>query len=158
MKKFSTILTIIALILILCIPTNALAINNTDTKIIIENLENGDYIETVIESNSNPGILPMVSNTITKTKTKNYKNSSGTILWSVSVTGTFTYNGTTSTCTNCSKKTTSPGANWSIKSSSVSKSGNSATAKATATYKTATLTKDYSMSVTIKCSTNGKIS
>ncbi len=158
MKKFSIVLTIISLILIFSIPTNALVINNTDTKTTIEKLENGDYIETIIESVDKPGILPMGNNTITKTKTKNYRNNSGTVLWSVSVTGTFSYNGTTSTCTSCSKKTTSPGSNWSIKSSSVSKSGNSATAKATATYKTATVTKDYSMSVTIKCSADGKIS
>lgn len=45
-----------------------------------------------------------------------------------------------------------------LKSASHSKSGNTATARATATQKTSTGTKDFSMSVTIKCSSNGTIS
>ncbi len=39
--------------------------------------------------------------TITRTKTSNLENAAGQIKISVSVTGTFTYNGTSATCTSC---------------------------------------------------------
>ena len=131
------------------------------TQIQIEYLENGDYTETVIndELPDNVVISPFATTkTITKSKTTYYKNSAGTVLWSVTIKGTFTYNGSTSKCTSCSHSTTAPSSAWSIKSASHSKSGNTATARATATQTTSTGTKDFSMSVTIKCSANGTVS
>lgn len=159
MKKTITITLIIALIscTLLCIPVSA---TNTDnTEINIEYLDNGDYVETVItDDTANSGISLFTTNTITKTKTRYYKNSSGTVLWSVAIKATFSYNGSTSTCTSCSHITTAPASAWSIKSASHSKSGNTATAKATATYKTSAGSTDYSMSVSIKCSATGVVS
>lgn len=131
------------------------------TQIQIEYLENGDYTETVIndELPDNVVISPFATTkTITKSKTTYYKNSAGTVLWSVTIKGTFTYNGSTSKCTSCSHSTTAPSSAWSIKSALHSKSGNTATARATATQTTSTGTKDFSMSVTIKCSANGTVS
>ncbi len=159
MKKIITLTLIFALIscTVFCISVSA-ATEKSETT--IEYLENGDYIEIIISDASydNGAISPLSTNTITKTKTKYYKNSNGTILWSVSVTGTFTYNGTNSSCTSCSHRTTAPASSWSIKSASHSKSGNTATAKATATQTTSTGKKDYTMSVTIKCSAKGVVS
>lgn len=122
--------------------------------------EDGCYWETVIQD---APLLPIAitasaTKTITKTKTSYYKNSNGAVLWSVAVTGTFSYNGSTSKCTGCSHKAAAPGASWSIKSSSSSRSGNSATANAIATHYNGTISKDYSRSVTIKCSKDGIIS
>lgn len=51
------------------------------------------------------------------------RNSSGTVLWSVSITATFTYDGTTSRCISCSPSATAPATTWSIKSISSSKTG-----------------------------------
>ncbi|WP_294908506.1 hypothetical protein [uncultured Ruminococcus sp.] len=159
MKKTITITLIIALIscIFLSIPASAITTDNTERT--IEYLDNGDYIETIITDNTaSSGISLYATNTITKTKTKYYKNSSGTVLWSVAIKATFSYNGSTSTCTGCSHITTAPASAWSIKSASHSKSGNTATAKATATYKTSAGSTDYSMSVTIKCSATGVVS
>lgn len=159
MKKTITVTLIISLIscILFSIPVSATITDNTEKA--IEYLENGNYIETIItDDTENSGISLYVTNTITKTKTKYYKNSSGTVLWSVSVKATFSYNGSTSTCTSCSHSTTAPASSWSIKSASHSKSGNTATAKATATWKTSAGSKDYSMSVTIKCSATGVVS
>jgi hypothetical protein len=156
MKKLTALLLtfIIAMCTIGSISASALTlVNNTQTQ--IEYLENGDYIETIITSNNS--LISTASTSKTASKTSYYKNSSGDVMWSVTIKGTFSYNGTTSTCTSCSHSTTSPGSAWSIKSSSSSRSGNSATAKATATY-TNMISTDYSMSVTIKCSANGTIS
>lgn len=157
MKKTISITLITALIscIFLSIPVSATTADNTERT--IEYLDNGDYIETIITDDTlDSGISLYATNTITKTKY--YKNSSGTVLWSVSIKATFSYNGSTSTCTSCSHSTTSPGASWYIKTSSHSKSGNTATAKATATHSTVSGSADYSMSVTIKCSATGVVS
>ena len=159
MKKTISITLITALIscIFLSIPVSATTADNTERT--IEYLDNGDYIETIITDDTlDSGISLYATNTITKTKTKYYKNSSGTVLWSVSIKATFSYNGSTSTCTSCSHSTTSPGASWYIKTSSHSKSGNTATAKATATHTTISGSADYTRSVTIKCSATGVVS
>lgn len=135
------------------------------TNISTETLDNGDYIETVISSetslaNSMLNISTLsASKTITKTKTSYYKNASGSVMWSVSIKATFTYNGSTSKCTSCSHSTTAPGKTWSIKSCTSSKSGNKATAKAVATQTGSDGSKyNISRTVTISCSKNGKVS
>lgn len=137
----------------------------TEDSISTELLDNGDYIETVIVSetslsNSALGISTLsTSKTITKTKTTYYKNSAGSVMWSVSIKATFTYNGSTSKCTSCSHSTTSPGKSWSIKSCSSSKSGNKATATAVATHTDSDGSKyNINRSVTISCNATGKVS
>ncbi len=157
-KKSISITLIIAVICCTVLSLSVGAASENYSVVDIECLNNGDYIETVI-SDIDEQVVPSVGRASKSiTKTRYYKNSEGTVLWSVSITGTFTYNGTTSTCTSCSHKTTSPASAWSITSSSHSKSGNTATARATATYETATTSKDYQMSISIKCSASGTIS
>lgn len=152
-KTFIIVLLSLFLTCTFCLSANAYSISAQ--VVSVDYLANGDYIETVIEDSPAPSIT---KGTITKTKTRYYKNSSGVVLWSVSIHATFTYNGVSSTCTSCSHSTTSPGVYWSIKSASSSRSGNSATAYATATYQTSTISYDYDMSVTIYCSPYGIIS
>lgn len=154
MKKSLVILLTLVMMIssVFCLPVSALSANKV-TETTIEYLENGDYIETVLTYEDSP-----TRATKSGSKTKNYKNSSGIVLWSVKVTGTFTYNGTTSSCTAVTHSTTCPGANWTIKSASSSRSGNTATAKATATLKAGSISQDYTMSVTLKCSASGTLS
>lgn len=153
MKKITLLLTLILVALVgTNIPANALEVPRVE----IEYLENGDYIETIITTDNS--VSTFATNTKTGAKTKNYKNSAGTVQWSVTVKGTFSYNGSTSVCTSCSHSTTSPASAWTIKSSSHSKYGNTATAKATATYTTATGTTDLTRSVTLQCSAYGVLS
>lgn len=161
MKKIIATLMISTLLFstVFCISANA-TVTSKNAKTTIEILENGDYIETEISDYTDTGNSDYSLNaTQTKTgrKTSNYKNSSGTVLWSVSITGTFSYNGSSATCISKSHSAASYASNWSIKSISSTKSGNSATARATATYKDV-ITTDYSMSVTLKCSANGTLS
>lgn len=154
MKRLLTLSLIATLVIsvIFCLPVNADGNIKTDTSIVY--LDNGDYIETFItyfETNSRVA-------TKSGSKTSSYKNSAGEVMWSVTVYGTFTYNGTTSSCTSASHSATAPGANWSIKSVSSRKSGYSAIADAIATYKTTASSKDYSMNVTLFCSPYGILS
>ena len=142
--------------------TSFATFDTTNTQITIENLANGDYYETIIETNdetSNEATPLATTKYITKTKTTYYKNSSGAVLWSVSIKATFSYNGSTSKCTSCSHSTTAPGELWSISSSSSSKTGNSATATATAVYKPLSgSSQTFTKSVTIQCSAAGVVS
>lgn len=156
MKKTLVILLTLIMILgsIFCVPVSAVSANVV-TETTVEYLENGDYIETVL-TYEEP--LERASTNKTGSRTKNYKNSSGTTLWSVTVKCTFTYNGAVSSCTSASYSTTCPGTNWSIKSASASRAGNKGTATATATYKPPSASStNYTMSVSLSCSTYGEL-
>ncbi len=114
------------------------------------------YLETFI---SDVGIdqksINPTRGTITRTKTSHLYNSAGVIMISVSVTGTFTYNGSTAVCTSCSGSSTSYNSAWVITDYYTSCSGNSAT-----NYTTAVQANKYTWhkNVTITCSANGTIS
>ena len=156
MKKVLIIL--VSLTFLLSIKVDAFANNLESSKQVeVEKLDNGDYIETFMESEDSKLITMSAAKTITKTKTAQYKNSSGEVLWSVSIKGTFTYDGKTSKCTSCSHSTTAPSKYWSIKSCTSTKSGNKATATVVALQKgiaTNTVTK----TITISCSPKGVVS
>jgi hypothetical protein len=101
------------------------------------------------------------SSTSTKTasKTTAYYSSSGVLLWYVKVTGTFTYDGTTSACTSSTVTAASESTAWKISSKSASKSGNQATAKATAKqYAGLSVILTVSKTVTLTCSKTGVLS
>jgi len=81
------------------------------------------------------------------------------VLYTVSATGTFTYTGTSSTCTKATVNATAPANDWKITSKSASKSGNKATGKATMKqyYEGSVIQTTYP-SVTLSCDKNGKLS
>ena len=114
------------------------------------------YLETII---SDVGIdqksITPTRGSITRTKTSHLYNSAGVIMISVSVTGTFTYNGSTAVCTSCSGSSVSYNSAWVITDYYTSSSGNSAT-----NYTTAVQANTYTWhkNVTITCSANGTIS
>lgn len=122
--------------------------------------DNTYYIETTIEDGARPFTLfaQFTARTVTKTKTTTVKSSDGTSLWSVSITGTFTYDGTTSKCISCSHNAVSYVDSWRIKSVTSQKSGNSATAIAIARHMSGNIANEYSQAVTITCSKNGTVS
>lgn len=88
MKKIVTLFTIISSILFLSLPVSAL-----EQKREIIQLDNGYYLETIIEETP----TTRASNQKTARKIGNYKNFQGTVVFTV--TGTFTYTGSSSTCT-----------------------------------------------------------
>lgn len=138
---------------VLCFPVGATELTER-TEVTIEMLDNGDSIKTYItyyETNTRAA-------TKSGSKTSEYVNSDGEVMWSVTVYGTFTYNGTTSSCTSVSHSTTAPGSSWSIKSSSSSKSGYCASATATATHKQIFTSQDYTRTVNLYCSPYGILS
>ena len=142
--------------LVSTLPMNILA-SEMDKKIIsIESKEEDSiYYETVLEEES----FNSRSSTKSGSKTVNCKNSKGKILWSVKVHGSFTYNGKTAKCTSSTVSTTCPASNWKIASSSAWKDGANAMAKAIAKkYAAGQVTKTETETVTLHCSSSGKLS
>lgn len=99
------------------------------------------------------------SATKTARKTASLKNANGTVLWSVTVTGTFAYSGSTSHCTHSAVSTSVKDTRWKVQRSSSSKSGNKATATATLNcFKNGAVVTSSTKSVTLTCDKNGKLS
>lgn len=102
--------------------------------------------------------MARAANQKTARKTANYKNAQGAIMFSVTVTGTFTYTGSSSTCTKSVAEASSKNTNWKISSKSASKSGNKATAKAIAKiYVDGVAVETQNCTVTLICSSNGSL-
>lgn len=153
MKK---ILTVLFLLLFILTPVNTFALENTLESRTVEYLGNGIYVETTIEI---PNFSIFSTTTATRTKTNKYKDSSGNVLYTVSVTGTFQYTGTSSTCTNATVNATASVSAWKVSSKSASKSGNKAIGKATMNhYYNGKLLQTTYPSVTLTCSANGVFS
>ena len=82
-------------------------------------------------------------------------DSAGTALWKVTLDGTFTYTGSSATCTASSISTTIYDSSWSTGSKSASKSGNKATGSATMKKSTV---KSVPVSLSLSCSASGSLS
>ena len=82
-------------------------------------------------------------------------DSAGTALWKVTLYGTFTYTGSSATCTASSISTTIYNSSWSTGSKSASKSGNKATGSATMKKSTV---KSVPVSLSLSCSASGSLS
>lgn len=165
MKKIFSFIITIAIILTLSTPYNFYASDNSaqpEISSTIFYLDNGDYIETTIVTYANSLIntaSTLSSTTKIGTKTTTYRNSSDEALWSVSVTGTFTYTGQSCTCTSVSGQSKSYSSVWKVSNATASKSGNTATAKATGTkYFIGIAMHSYELAVTLTCSNSGVLS
>lgn len=122
----------------------------------IEYLDNGDYIEIILEEY-------LASNraaTRKGSKTTNYKNSSGTTLWSVTVVGTFSYtSGKAAQCTSVSGSSVSYSSAWKVTGARTSKNGNKASASATGTQiVNGVVISTLSRTVTLTCDSYGNLS
>lgn len=157
MKK-KTLITFLAAIVVFlnCFALPASAVN--EEKIIstsVEYFDDGSYlIMTTAE-------IVNYSRASVKTGTRTYTHiaSNGETLWTYKITGTFSYTGSTSTCTAVSDSYTISNDNWHMSSHSCSKSGNTAYGTVTMKYKvlgitTSTITRDLSLS----CSATGTLS
>ena len=123
----------------------------------------GYYYETVIEDEPcfNSARLKAAPSITTKSKSKTtyYKNSSGQVMWYVKVTGVFKYGNGSATCTSSSVTAESKNSAWTVHNKSASRSGNTATAKATGKRHFQGVVVDtINKTVTLKCSPTGQFS
>ena len=157
MKTIKNILlaTFIFSILVTCNSVSA-ATQYSDIITQITYLDNGDYLETTIYENDI--VLTRATGKKTGTKTTTYK-SDGKALWYVSVTGTFTYTGTSSKCTASSVKASSYVDTWKISNKSSSYKNNTATGSATAKLYYGPLpVTTINQTVTLSCNSKGDLS
>lgn len=143
-----------------CVLSNlngVLALNNFNRIEFVEEVfEDGSYIETTIEQNCSY----RRASTTSGSKTSTYKDSNNKILWSVKVSGSFTYTGSSATCTGSSISTTCPDSMWKLSNKRASRSGASAIASVTAKEYTflGICAKTVEKTVKLSCSTGGKLS
>lgn len=151
MKKY---LSIILALIIMLMPFTAFAQDN-NTRTEFEYYEDGCYAEIIIEEE------PSLTRSSTKTGTKsvNYRNSDGKILWTVAVKGTFSYTGSSATCTASSVSYTINDSGWKKYSATASKSGRTATGKFVMKYYVLGInTKTVNKTLTLSCSNSGTLS
>lgn len=155
-RLFSCLLTI-ALLFSLCGFTCFAAPGSTNEQnhVQIETFDDGSYIVDELIIHEPEGLSTLASyKTKSATRTYTYYNAANKKAWTFSLTGTFKYNGSTSSATAASVSSETFVIGWKCDSKSASKSG--ATAKGTATFKNIVQTKN--ISIGLKCSANGTIS
>lgn len=150
MKRFFCMILFIALCLNM-LPLSIFA-QETDEEVI--ELADGSYYTVTIQESVN-----RASGTKTGNKTKTYYNSDGVAQWKLVVTGTFSYNGSSATCTASSSSVTILDSSWYTISKSATKSANTATANANMGKKVlGVTTTKIPATVTLSCDANGNLS
>lgn len=165
MKKF--ISAIIALLLFISIPTMGVNAKSDDYKTeknIIQSsseyLGDGLYLYIELMETLPTGQNSILSTTSSKgaTLTSTITDSSGNVLAKYVLSASFTYNGSTSTCTSANHNTNAYANGWSFSSATSSKSGNTAYGSYTAVNKYLLITiQTVSGNVSISCDKNGNI-
>ncbi len=133
----------------------AIGAEKYNSEVLVTQLEDGSYIteEVVLLTNFRAG------STTSGTKTRNFYDSHGNLCWKAVLYGTFSYNGSSATCTSSSCDVSIYSSDWYIISQNASKSGNSATASVTMGELAAGVTvKQVPISLVLNCDGKGNIS
>lgn len=153
MKKIISIFLSIFTMMMLILPCSAVGVKEAAEKDVFW-LADGGYVEIITES-----CTTFAFGTITKSKHYIRHNGDGDTLWDAKLTGTFTYDGTTSSCTNSSCSVAVYRSNWYVVSKSATKSGNTAYATVTMGRKVLGVTVDKeTFNITLKCDKDGNVS
>ena len=115
------------------------------------------YSKTTVLHEDGYIVAEIITNTSkfkTATKKLSYYTSSNKLLWTIHLSGTFSYNGSSSSCTKASCSISNLNSNWSVKSKSVTSSKNIARAKITMHQKGGG---NLSKELTLACDKNGKL-
>ncbi len=144
----------IMLLVVAMLPVNIFAATNISETDNVIYLDNGDYITIDLSS-----VDTRASGTKTGSKTYTYRNSSGDEEWRAVLKGTFSYTGSSATCTASSCTVTITNTAWYQVSKTASKSGASAVAELTMGRKFLGITVDKeTVSMSITCDANGNLS
>lgn len=153
MKRLFTILTVV-LLLVSMLPVSTFAATQTQKTDSIIYLDNGCYITvelSVAETRA--------SGTKTASKTYTFRGSDGVEEWRAVLRGTFSYTGSSATCTAASCDVTITDTDWYIVSKAATKSSASAVGELTMGRKWLGITVDKeSISMRITCDANGNLS
>lgn len=151
-KLFSSLLVLIILSTALPFQIHSAEINDSIDEIIY--LDDGSYI--TIELNV---VQSRTSFATTGEKKYTYYNSQDVADWSATLSGLFTYNGTTATCKTSTRNVTIINDGWHEDSKVTSKSGASAIADLTMLYKVLGITlNNETIRMTLTCDKDGNLS
>ncbi|MBQ6931143.1 MAG: hypothetical protein IJN38_03355 [Clostridia bacterium] len=152
MKKVLSFVFALTLVLsMFCI--NASAVVN-DSNIFY--FEDGSFV-TISEVEDTT--ISRASNTKNAQRTATHTDSNGNVLWKATLKATFTYTGSSATCTNSNITYTISDSSWKITEATATKSGNKATGNVTAKkYVLGIPFKTVEETITITCSANGTLS
>lgn len=152
MKRMACcVLLTVLLVSVISLPCLALA---SEEDAVVTYYEDGSYlIERIVVTHSR------ASGTKTGAKEAIYYGSSGASKWKAVLNGTFSYTGSSATCTASSVSVTIYDSSWYTVSKSASKSGNTAYGSVTMGYKTFGVTvNEVSKNLSLKCDANGNLS
>lgn len=143
-----------ALMLLSLLSVQALA---ADSNSYVEYYSDGSYGVFTVETDN----FAIARAAGTKSGTAKYENFSanGNLAWKVTLKATFSYNGSTSTCTSVDNVAVNIyDSDWSMLSKSSSKSGNTATANVTMGRAQLVGTAKVPITLTLSCDKNGNLS
>ncbi|MDE6863836.1 MAG: hypothetical protein K2J41_05550 [Eubacterium sp.] len=152
MKKFISLLSVMLMIAVLC-PNTAFAEEKVVTDRTIEYFEDGSYIVTELTEST---ITTFATKTVSKSKSADYYESDNTKAWTITLSATFSYTGSSATCTNATTSSKIYNDKWKVTSAVPSKSGNKATGAFTVKkYVLGVPIKTVNKTLTITCSNTG---
>lgn len=152
MKKLISLLSVILMIAVMC-PTTAFANDEIVTESSVEYFDDGSYIVTEIAENS---ITTFAAKTVSKSKSATYYDGNDAKQWTVTLSATFSYTGSSATCTSATTSSTIYNSAWKVTSAVASKSGNKATGTFTVKkYVLGIPVKTVNKTLTITCSNTG---
>lgn len=154
MKQIAVLLLAATMVLLL-LPANAYAASDfQETQVLeVQRFADGSYLVITLQT-----IETYASGTKTGFAKYTYYGANNDILWEAVLTGTFTYNGTTATCTESSCNVTIYNNNWYVISKSASKNANTATGTVTMGYKFLGITiKQETCNLRLFCDPNGNL-
>lgn len=166
MKKFFTVFCF-AMLMVLLQPTVFVKASSTKTQAAnivsssIHQLENGDFIAVKLTVSSHHDALSIhaATETISGSKTLEYYDASGKILWSFTLSASYDYNGNNASCTSVSTSSSVHATTWKLSDITKSKSSNKATGSVTAKeYFAGIPFNTVTETLTLTCSATGKLS
>ena len=166
-RTFILAIAVITVLAMAAVPCSAAVSSDkfqTDTVVAVTGDLDGLHFVTTIETDSttnaqsDSAVLKAASTTKTGSKSAKYYNGSS-LLWYVKVTGTFSYNGSSATCTKASVTAASNNSYWKIGNKYSTKTGATATGTATAyRYFNGVVQQTIKRTVTLTCSKTGTLS
>lgn len=153
---------ILSLILFLSFTVIANGQTNTETNLVVkmEYYSDGSYgITRLITDAICPADKVMsFRSTITKSKVYDHYSANNVLLWEVKLTASFTYNGSTASCTNATPSYTMYATTWSVTKSNATYSGNTATGNFTVKrYNMFIPVETVNKTLTLTCSPSGVV-
>jgi len=154
MKRLLSVLLSLLIISSLFSFASAQTVENAYTSSTTEYYPDGSYGITTIT------VMPSKAfgASVTSSKSYHHYSASNVLLWTVKLTATFTYNGSTASCTNATPSYTVYSSVWKVKKAQASYSGNTATGEFTVKrYNLGIPVETVNKTLTLTCSPSGTV-